>query len=50
MAQLSIRVPDEMKEELERIATEDRRSVAFVVKEAIQKYLDSVEVKEEQEN
>ena len=48
MAQLSIRVPDEMKEELERIATEDRRSVAFVVKEAIQKYLDSVE--EEQEN
>ena len=48
MAQLSIRVPDEMKEELEKIAKEERRSVAFIVKEAIQQYLNSIIVREEE--
>jgi predicted DNA-binding protein len=47
MAQLSIRVPDEMKEELEKIAKEERRSVAFIVKEAIQQYLNSIIVRQE---
>ena len=47
MAQLSIRVPDEMKEELEVIAKEERRSVAFIVKEAIQQYLEKIKVKQE---
>ena len=40
MAQLSVRVPDEMKAQLEKIALADKRSVAFVVKEAIQQFLD----------
>lgn len=40
MAQLSVRIPDEMKKQLEQIALADSRSVAFVVKKAIQQYLD----------
>lgn len=45
-AQLSVRISDEMKERLEKAAQEDRRSVSFVVKEAIQKYLDEIASKE----
>ena len=46
-AQLSIRVPDEMKEQLEKVAEQDDRSVAFVVKKAIQNYLDTILNEEE---
>ena len=46
MAQLSIRVPDEMKEKLEKVASADERSVAFVVKKAIQEYFDKIDNKE----
>ena len=46
MAQLSIRVPDEMKEKLEKVASADERSVAFVVKKAIQEYFNKIDNKE----
>lgn len=48
MAQLSVRVPDDMKERLEEEATKDRRSVAFIVKEAIQNYFNEVDNKEKE--
>lgn len=47
MAQLSIRVPDEMKEKLEKVASADERSVAFVVKKAIQDYFDKLDTQKE---
>lgn len=50
MAQLSIRVPDEMKEELEQIATANRRSVAFLVKEAIEDWLKQHQITNNEEN
>ena len=39
MAQFSFRLPDEMKEKLEEIAKEERRSVSFILKDAIEYYL-----------
>ena len=39
MAQFSFRLPDEMKEELEEIAKKERRSVSFILKDAIEFYL-----------
>ena len=50
MAQLSVRIPDNMKEQLEKIAAEDSRSVAFVVKKAIQQYLDGMKVCQDKED
>lgn len=50
MAQLCVRVPDEMKEELEKAASADKRSVAFIVKEAIQEYLNKLNLVQNKEN
>ena len=49
MTQLSIRVPDEMKKELEEIAEKDSRSVSFIVKKAIEDYLNQQKEEEEKE-
>lgn len=38
---LSIYLPDEMKEKLEEIAKEDERSVSYVIKKAIEYYFDT---------
>ena len=43
MKQLSIRIPDEIKESLEKVASADQRSVSFIVKEAITQYLEKIE-------
>ena len=48
MTQLSIRVPDEMKKELEEIAEKDSRSVSFIVKKAIEDYLNQQKGEEEE--
>ena len=40
MAQINVRIPDEMKEELDKIAVEEERKVSWVVRKAIQQYLD----------
>lgn len=41
MAQLSLRLPDEMKEKLEEIAKKDDRSLSYVIKKAIEYYFDT---------
>lgn len=51
MAQvLNVRVPDEMKERLEEEAKKDERSVAFIVRIAIQKYFESIDKEKKEEN
>ncbi len=50
MAQFSIRIPDEMKEELEKIASKNERSLSFIVKKAIEQYLKQVNKEKECQN
>lgn len=53
MAQLNVRIPDEMKVKLEKRAESCRRSVAFIVRDAIEAYfnqLEDIDRPEEKEN
>jgi len=41
MAQLSLRLSDEIREKLEEIAKKDDRSLSYIIKKAIEYYLDT---------
>lgn len=45
MAQLNVRIPDEMKEALQKRALEDERDVSFIVRKAISFYLEEMNKK-----
>lgn len=50
MAQVCCRIPDENREKLEKIAAADRRSLSFVINDAIEFYLSKVEKVEAEED
>lgn len=51
MVRITILLPEENKEALEQIAQEEERNLSWVVRKAIQQYLDSkVYCQEEKEN
>ena len=45
MAQLNVRVPDELKEALQKKALEDERDMSFLVRKAIIYYLEEMNKK-----
>lgn len=40
MAQITVRIPDEDRDKLEQIAQEEDRKISYIVRRAIQEYLD----------
>lgn len=40
MAKITVIIPDEMKEKIEQIATQEERNISWVVRKSIQEYLD----------
>ena len=40
MARIGVIIPDDMKEALDKIAAEEERNISYVVRKAIQEFLD----------
>lgn len=45
MAQITVRIPDEDRDKLEQIAQEKDRKISYIVRKAIQQYLDGMQDK-----
>lgn len=47
MAKICVILPDEMKEEIDKVAKEQDRNLSWIVRKAIEKYLAAQDKKEE---